>query len=201
MKFHYKTPDEVKEKYPGKPSKLANPFSNRTFWMILADAVLLLLIFGIMYKTGNLDSFFPSPADLKIKATLSLTGPSTSQKPVTSNTTEPNSASQDSAASQDAIVVTLVNDSDRDLKPNAKNGSFNLLSAALLSGTAHSSTQKNLAEFTVRQSPLPDEWKIGESAQWMIELDEDTMEKIAESQDLLLLIRFRNLDREVPVVR
>ncbi|MCB1167192.1 MAG: hypothetical protein KDK33_13605 [Leptospiraceae bacterium] len=186
MKFHYKTPDEVKEKYPGKPSKLANPFSNRTFWMILADAVLLLLIFGIMYKTGNLDSFFPSPADLKIKATLSLTGASQSQEP---------------GASRNVIAVTLVNDSDRDLKPNAKNGSFNLLSAALLSGTAHSSTQKNLAEFTVRQSPLPDEWKIGESAQWMIELDEDTMEKIAESQDLLLLIRFRNLDREVPVVR
>lgn len=184
MKFHYKNPQEVREEYPGTPTKTPNPFRNRTFWMILADCALLLLIFGIMYKTGSLDSFFPSPTDLTIRADVI----------------------QSEERESPAIKVLLRNDADRTLNPGEENSSFQLRSAALRPGPIHS-TDYSMTDQIELEIPgsLPAIWEVGRIAEFQFyapEGKELLWKKVLKSEKGgILMLRFRNINREVEIVR
>ncbi len=183
MKFHYKNPQEVKEQYPGTPVKAPNPFRNRTFWMILADCTLLLLIFGIMYKTGSLDSFFPSPTDITIRADV-----------------------MESDESTPVIKVMMRNDADRMVNPGEENSSFALLSAALRPGPIHSAdySMEDHLELEI-ESPLPSSWEVGRIVEFRLVAPEDKeilwTRLLDNDPGAILVLRFRNINREVEVVR
>ncbi len=183
MKFYYKNPQEVREDYPGTPTKTPNPFSNRTFWMILADCALLLLIFGIMYKTGSLDSFFPSPTDLTIRADV-----------IEADREIP------------AIHLMLRNDADRTINPREEESPFQLLSAALRPGPIHSAdySMNEQIELEIPQS-LPSPWEVGRITEIRLEAPAQKhslwKKLLTSDQGAVLMLRFRNINREVEIVR
>lgn len=211
MKFYYKSPQEVQEDYPGKPEKVFNPFRNRTFWMILADVALLLLIFGIMYKTGSLDSFFPSPTDLKISAEIQGSDPSSFEQAPPS---QPLQGQEDRTAtvrerSQSmevpTIRVLLRNDAGQEVLPGEKNNSFRLLSAALRPGPAHS-TDFALSEQLELELPavtLPDRWEAGKVVEFSLEApankEKQWLDLLQSSRGAVLMLRFQNINREVKI--
>lgn len=153
--------------------------------MILADVALLLLIFGIMYKTGSLNSFFPSPADLKIESRL-----------------------QESRANQGelSIKVLIRNDAGKEIRPGEENSSFDLLSAALRPGPIHSTDFElsDQIELDLAEDTLPDIWEAGRMIAVQIQIpDEERIrarEMMSSSHGMILVLRFRNINRESPVL-
>jgi hypothetical protein len=175
MKYHYRPPQEVKEQYPGKPVAANNPFRNRTFWMILADCALLLLIFGILYKSGSLNSFFPSPADLRIAAEVQ----------------EENG--------QKHIRVQIRNDADRTVNPHHSESPFSILSAALRTGPVHSDDFADQLELELNSRELPDPWEVGRIVSFIVTGPAGKSEQWHRilSGEAVLILRFKNLNREV----
>ncbi len=183
MKFYYKNPQEVREDYPGTPTRTPNPFSNRTFWMILADCALLLLIFGIMYKTGSLDSFFPSPTDLTVRADVI-----------------------ESANGNPTIHLMLRNDADRTIDPGEKDSPFRLLSAALRPGPIHSTDYAMNEQIELEiDATLPSPWEVGRIKEIRLEAPAGKAvlwKKLLLSESgAVLMLRFRNINREVEILR
>lgn len=43
MKYHYRSPEEVREKFGKSTEKLKNPMFNRTFFLLVADVVIILI--------------------------------------------------------------------------------------------------------------------------------------------------------------
>ena len=54
MKYHYKTPEELRE-HIRKRQEEPGPFSGRTFRIVLADVLILMVIMGLFYYLG----YFP----------------------------------------------------------------------------------------------------------------------------------------------
>lgn len=67
MKYYYKTPAEVQKDNSGKFVHEKHPLRNRTFLMVLADVVVVLLIGGILYQSGALDGYLTARGKLSVK--------------------------------------------------------------------------------------------------------------------------------------
>ena len=54
MKYHYKSPEEVQQAVREKHSKQSGPYRSRTFWIILIDIAIIVIVIGILYYSGLL---------------------------------------------------------------------------------------------------------------------------------------------------
>lgn len=54
MKYHFKSPEEIQQYIRESRTKNTGPYRNRTFWIILLDIVIIVIVIGILYYSGLL---------------------------------------------------------------------------------------------------------------------------------------------------
>ena len=67
MKYHYKSPEEIRQKFNKPKEKLKNPMFNRAFFMLVADVIIILLAGGFLYYSGYSDLIKSGEGVLKIE--------------------------------------------------------------------------------------------------------------------------------------
>lgn len=67
MKYHYRSPEEVREKFGKSTEKLNNPMFNRTFFLLVADVVIILIAGTLLYKSGYADLIKTGEGVLKVQ--------------------------------------------------------------------------------------------------------------------------------------
>lgn len=67
MKYHYRSPEEVREKFGRSAEKLKNPMFNRTFFLLVADVVIILIAGTLLYKSGYADLIKTGEGVLKVQ--------------------------------------------------------------------------------------------------------------------------------------
>lgn len=67
MKYHYRSPDEVREKFGKSTQKLKNPMLNRSFLLLVADVAIILLAGTFLYKSDYADLIKSGEGVLKIQ--------------------------------------------------------------------------------------------------------------------------------------
>ncbi len=66
MNYHYKSPEEVRKQF-GKPDRLKNPMFNRTFFLLVADVIIILIAGTLLYKSGYADLIKTGEGVLKVE--------------------------------------------------------------------------------------------------------------------------------------